>query len=125
MKYRKKPVEIEAMQFLGDSNLMECLNFIGIGAGGNDSTIIIATLEGDMKAKKGDWIIRGVNGEFYPCKPDIFEKTYEKPCKMHNEDGSWKRPKEPPKKCGIHPEGCPSTLPSGQLYFHPIKADLN
>ena len=40
--------------------------------------LIIETLEGDMKCSIGDWIIKGVNGEFYPCKPDIFEKTYDK-----------------------------------------------
>lgn len=56
-KYRKKPVVIEAYQ--------------------TDKEIIIHTLEGDMKADVGDYIIKGVNGEFYPCKPDIFEKTYE------------------------------------------------
>lgn len=43
----------------------------------NGDTILIATLEGTMKASKGDWLIKGVSGEFYPCKPDIFEKTYE------------------------------------------------
>ncbi len=43
-----------------------------------NGTITINTLEGKMTASEGDWIIKGVNGEFYPCKPDIFEKTYEK-----------------------------------------------
>lgn len=57
-KYRKKPVVIEAEQ--------------------TDKEIIIHTLEGDMKANIGDYIITGVNGEKYPCKPDIFQKTYEK-----------------------------------------------
>lgn len=57
MKVRKKPVIVEAYQ--------------------TDKEIIISTLEGDMKASKGDWIITGVNGEQYPCKPDIFMKTYE------------------------------------------------
>lgn len=56
-KYRKKPVVIEAYQ--------------------TDKEMIIHTLEGDMKASVGDYIITGVNGEQYPCKPDIFEKTYE------------------------------------------------
>ena len=56
-KYRKKPVIIEAYQ--------------------TDKEIDIATLEGTMHANVGDWIITGVNGEQYPCKPDIFEKTYE------------------------------------------------
>jgi hypothetical protein len=57
MKYKKLPVTIEAYQ--------------------TDKEISIETLEGTMKANKGDWIIKGVNGEIYPCKPDIFEKTYE------------------------------------------------
>lgn len=78
--YRKKPVVIEAMQWTGE-NTQEVLGFglmnvyytetYGVGC------ICIRTLEGVMTASKGDWIICGVNGEFYPCKPDIFEKTYE------------------------------------------------
>ncbi len=78
MKYKKKPVVIETIQFLGDRNLQECLDFIGGNCGGDDSRIVIETLEGAMTAQKLDWIIRGVKGEFYPCKPDIFEATYEK-----------------------------------------------
>ena len=57
MKYRKKPVVVEAYK--------------------TNKEIVIHTLEGDMKASIGDYIITGVNGEKYPCKPDIFEKTYE------------------------------------------------
>ena len=60
MKYRKKPVVVEAYQ--------------------TDKEMIIHTLEGDMKASVGDFVITGVNGEQYPCKPDIFEKTYERIC---------------------------------------------
>lgn len=82
MKFRKKPVIIEAIQFLGDAvNLRECFHFCPplihetYRANG---TLTIPTLEGKMICSKGDWIIKGVNGEFYPCKPDIFEKTYEK-----------------------------------------------
>lgn len=81
-KYRKKPVVIEAVQWNGANHLI-CDAFMkGSGAyisydkfqlGG----IMIPTLEGTMEAAPGDWIIKGVNGEFYPCKPDIFEKTYE------------------------------------------------
>lgn len=78
MKFRKKPVVIDAMQFLGDSNLQECLEFIGSKCGGDDTRIVIETLEGDMTCQKLDWVIRGVKGEFYPCKPDIFEATYER-----------------------------------------------
>lgn len=81
MKYRKKPVVIEAIQWNGN-NLEECLNFMSdngfLGYGHNcKNQIIIKTLEGDMLANINDYIIKGVNDEFYPCKPDIFEKTYE------------------------------------------------
>lgn len=87
-RWRKKPVEVEAVQFTG-SNHAEVCTFMGGGEGGADhshiavdhpriSTITIGTLEGDMEAIPGDWIIRGVKGEFYPCKPDIFEATYER-----------------------------------------------
>ena len=83
-KYRKKPIEIEAIQFSLD-NWQECFDFI-LNNGGeivesipiDEYTYIsIKTLEGNMKASLGDYIIKGVNGEFYPCKSDIFEKTYE------------------------------------------------
>lgn len=83
MKYRKKPVVIEAIQFTGH-NAMEvtawgiglCDRYIhGVKNGGEILTI--ETLEGVMEARPGDWIIQGVKGEFYPCKPDIFEATYE------------------------------------------------
>lgn len=79
MKYRKKPVVIEAMQFTG-KNDKECLAFCtsAIDPDDNKPSLIIPTLEGVMTANVGDYIIKGVNGEFYPCKPDIFEKTYEK-----------------------------------------------
>ena len=79
MKYRKKPIIINAIQYDGD-NLLEIITFVGKGLAEDlvDDILIIPTLEGDMKASKGDWIIEGVNGEFYPCKPDIFEKTYDK-----------------------------------------------
>lgn len=82
MKYKTKPCEIEAMQFVGD-NLKEIEEFAGkscFGArfqGGICVGLIIETLEGDMQASVGDYIIKGLRGEFYPCKPDIFEKKYE------------------------------------------------
>ena len=77
-KYRKKPVVVEAVQWNG-SNVSEISVFIGtdVNARYVGDTVIIPTLEGDMTASKGDWIIRGVNGEYYPCKPDVFAKTYE------------------------------------------------
>lgn len=80
MKYRKKPVEIEAVQWTGD-NIEEIVAWMSENAIGqlkeSGSNLVIATLEGDMTASHGDYIIKGVNGEYYPCKPDIFEKTYQ------------------------------------------------
>jgi len=75
-KFRKKPVVIEAVQFTGN-NRNEIAKFINKQISLGEKYIIIPTLEGDMRADLGDWIIRGVNGEYYPCKPEIFEKTYE------------------------------------------------
>lgn len=81
MKFRKKPVVIEAVQLTHES-----FSEVKEWCGGKTwscppmravTGISISTLEGDMGAHFGDWIIKGVNGEFYPCKPDIFEKTYE------------------------------------------------
>ena len=76
-KYRKKPVIIEAVQFTGN-NVDEMLEFAK-DSFNNPSTseIVIPTLEGNMMVSIGDYVIKGVNGEFYPCKPDIFDKTYE------------------------------------------------
>ena len=75
-KYRKKPVVIEAIQWIGN-NLSEIDKFIGRTVDNKETTLVIHTVEGDMEASIGDYIIKGVNGEFYPCKPDIFDKTYE------------------------------------------------
>jgi len=79
MKFRKKPVVIEAIQYQREGNIFEVQDFVGESLKYNpdDNEYYIITLEGNMKCSKGDWIIKGVNGEFYPCKPDIFEKTYE------------------------------------------------
>lgn len=83
MKYRKKPVVIEAIQFPPDGIVTrEFLDFLGVSEdqaipGESYNYWSIDTLEGTMKANRGDWIIKGVRGEFYPCKPDIFEATYE------------------------------------------------
>lgn len=89
MKYRKKPVVIEAIQWNG-LNLEEIKDFVGkdleynildtaweVGKGVPHVIMKIHTLEGDHECTVGDFIIKGVNGEFYPCKSDIFEKTYE------------------------------------------------
>lgn len=75
-KYRKKPVEIEAIEWTG-SNQSDVADFMKCSPLFSDRGVKIPTLEGDMYASKGDYIIRGVQGELYPCKPDIFEATYE------------------------------------------------
>jgi len=81
-RYRKKPVEIDAIQFTG-WNWAECEDFM---AGKSlihpqwmkeYEYLDINTLEGTMRCNKGDYIIKGIKGEFYPCKPDIFEQTYD------------------------------------------------
>jgi uncharacterized 10.3 kDa protein in GP2-GP6 intergenic region len=84
-KYRKKPLVIDAWQFnkenykngvpplFRDKSISYWSQYGGDVIGGT-----VKTLEGEMEISENDWIIRGVNGEFYPCKPDIFEKTYEK-----------------------------------------------
>lgn len=74
-KFRKKPVVIEAIQFT--NNFKEIETFCEGAFDWSDGKSHIKTLEGEMKASVGDYIIKGVNNEFYPCKPDIFEKTYE------------------------------------------------
>ena len=77
MRYRKKPVEIEAVQWTGE-NLEEIEEFAkGALVRRGPVNIAISTLEGLMEASKGDYIIKGITGEFYPCKPDIFKATYE------------------------------------------------
>ena len=81
MKFRKKPVVIEAHQ-LTVFNLEQlerwCNGSIkGLRLPAKERVIAIQTLEGEMVANVGDWIIQGVKGEFYPCKPEIFEMTYE------------------------------------------------
>ena len=77
-QYRKKPVVIEAVQWKG-SNFVEIDEFITVPheTFPSQGIIKIPTLEGVMEATEGDFIIKGIKGEFYPCKPDIFEQTYE------------------------------------------------
>jgi hypothetical protein len=98
VKFRKKPVEIEAMQLVADATPAQGMavyqwveshlgsvpppcdeeyNGPGVTIDPADGLMMIRTLEGDMKVSLGDWVIRGVQGEFYPCKPDIFAATYE------------------------------------------------
>jgi len=98
IKYRKKPIVIEAMELRGNTQAYDVYQWIeshigstypamdderngrssvGVTIDPADGKLVIRTLEGDMKADLGDYIIKGVNGEFYPCKPDIFAKTYD------------------------------------------------
>lgn len=86
MKFRKKPVVIEAEQFLPGDGVRNGDTFEAHGLewritfsdeGAHGPQIAIHTAEGVMTANYGDWIIKGVKGELYPCKPDIFEATYE------------------------------------------------
>jgi hypothetical protein len=98
MKFRKKPIVIDAVQLRWD-NWNEMCDFASVGKRSDGKTtgcyvaddgtalpddktseiigLVIPTLEGVMLARQGDWIIKGVQGELYPCKPDIFEQTYE------------------------------------------------
>jgi hypothetical protein len=81
-RYRKRPVEVQAVQWTGN-NMGEIASMFTADLkaispmGRSGETLSIRTLEGTMTAQRGDWIIRGVQGEPYPCKPDIFEATYE------------------------------------------------
>lgn len=86
MKYRKKPVEVEAMVWNGE-NIAEVREFCGHDAHFHYTyvafenqprvNLVLVTLEGEMDVKPGNYIIKGVKGEFYPCRKDIFEETYE------------------------------------------------
>lgn len=78
IKFRKKPVVIEAMRYDGN-NAIEIMAWAKLPEISEDllGGIEIKTLEGTMKAGVGDWVIKGIKGEFYPCKPDIFAATYE------------------------------------------------
>jgi hypothetical protein len=84
MKYRKKPVEIEAYRYFNSDYFNpSSLKWIVEGFTHNvlfysdKDELYVSTLEGNMKVSNGDWIIQGVNGELYPCKDDIFRKTYD------------------------------------------------
>jgi len=86
-QFRKKPVVIEAFKWTGGPDQMEdpewaeeavrtgVMTFVNVGT--PEVVLLIRTLEGVMQTNVGDWIIKGVKGELYPCKPDIFEATYE------------------------------------------------
>lgn len=88
MQFRSKPVVIEAINWNGSASALAALkSFVGdnlivyVDHDTHDSALGIAlsirTLEGDMRASQGDWIIKGLRGEFYPCKPDVFAAKYE------------------------------------------------
>ena len=84
-RFRKKPVEIEAWLWDETKETFAALEGAGMEWGSYDShetenyvrNMHIVTLEGSMRAENGDWIIKGIKGEFYPCKPDIFAATYD------------------------------------------------
>ena len=86
MKFRKKPVVIDAILWDETRTTFKALEFMGMKSSGHEGhrdrpeevrNLRIKTLEGSLLASKGDWIIKGIKNEFYPCKPDIFEATYE------------------------------------------------
>lgn len=85
MRFRKRPVEVDAVKFHSNNepyaesmdDIVRWIQSYGGSATHNSTDIFIHTLEGTMRASVGDWIIKGVKGEFYPCKPDIFEETYD------------------------------------------------
>lgn len=79
-RYRKKPIEVEAVQWTKRTTslvLKFCPSAVRIFDGRRIAYLLIPTLEGDHQANHNDWIIKGVKGEFYPCKPGIFAETYE------------------------------------------------
>lgn len=90
MRYRKKPIEVQAMRW-DSTNTQDVVKWMGgwdrsgvwlkqkVTPDGKGALwfLVIPTLEGEMEAMPGDWVIKGVKGEFYPCKPDIFAATYE------------------------------------------------
>jgi hypothetical protein len=87
-RYRKKPIEIDAVRNTGDwAPIIAFLDSVGAArvpfghrppiTRNDDGTLNIETPEGVMRADVGDWLIRGIKGEFYPCKPDVFDATYE------------------------------------------------
>lgn len=88
MKFRKKPIEVEAYEWTGNfqelikwantTQLIGSYNFKHVTGWFGRDVLVIGTNKGKMTAAKGDWIIKGIRGEFYPVKPDIFKYTYEK-----------------------------------------------
>jgi len=97
MKFRKKPVVIEAVQFNGNTNKGEIEKFVGkelkaelesetayvAGVAPPIFSLLIETLEGNMKVSSGDWVIKEVHGEYYPCKPDILKRLMRRLLKVY------------------------------------------
>jgi hypothetical protein len=77
MKYRKKPIVIEAEQFLPDGTDKEMFIEYAVQKDSRGAFVLIKTLEGTMRLSEGDYLVTGVKGEKYPCRRDIFEETYE------------------------------------------------
>lgn len=112
-RYRKRPVVVEAVRYRADTCTEICA-WVGIPhEGGFDpeicgiSWLAIPTLEGDMRANPGDWIIRGVASEFYPCKPDIFAATYEAVVEVAPQHSH-------PSQFDVMLVGCPACYPDTQ-----------
>lgn len=76
-QYRKKPVVVEAVQLLDYSQAAPIIDWSSGIVNWNSDSLTCSTLEGELCISEGDWVIKGVAGEFYPCKPEIFEQTYE------------------------------------------------
>lgn len=81
-KYRKKPIVVEAIQYIEDTHTLHLLaDFMGTvetKVVEGVTKLVVKTLEGEITANQGDYIIKGIKGEFYPCREDIFEETYDK-----------------------------------------------
>lgn len=77
-KYRKRPLEIEALRYTTVEALKKAFPDVDIGVDIKGDKICIKTLEGGAEISEGDYIIKGIKGEYYPCKPDIFEETYQR-----------------------------------------------
>ena len=95
-KFRKKPIVVEAEQWFPGKDI-KGLYFLSQDSEGRKTGAQISTLEGEMGVSEGDWIITGVNGDKYPCKPDIFEKTYE-PARGAPTDIGIRIEEDPPEK---------------------------
>jgi len=94
-KYRKRPVIVEAVQFTGNNvdiikEWVSKKELDTVKTYPESSSLFIYTLEGIMEARVDDWIIKGINGEFYPCKPDIFKNTYDKYELIKVKGGGWR-----------------------------------